>query len=155
MTIELATSRTSGCGSPAANSACSRLMTSVVPERNVSTSTSGYSALNAPIISASRSSGCDVYSIRVPDWAEALPAKPSANAAAPAAITVFIVVSPEWSCVSLDVSSADRGRADAGRADPALHPDRAGGQLSESCFRFLTVNTAVWKGRVTRDVTAT
>src|SRR4030095_6768490 len=61
-----AISNTSAFGWPAANSAASLPITSVVPERNTSTSMPGYACLNAAVVWGASRSGCDVYSTSLP-----------------------------------------------------------------------------------------
>jgi hypothetical protein len=55
-----AMNRTSGFGCPAANSAASLLITSVVPERKISTSTPGWTSRNAATVCWASRSGCEV-----------------------------------------------------------------------------------------------
>ena len=55
-----AMSSTSAFGCPPENSAASLPMTSVVPERNTSTSTAGFALRKAATVCAASRSGCDV-----------------------------------------------------------------------------------------------
>src|SRR5450755_2396417 len=108
MVAASASSSTSALGWPAANSAASLPMTSVVPERNTSTSTPGWARLNAATVCVASRSGCEVYRTSLPFAScaaigfAAITAATSALTIKPLRDTTFILIPPKDSALRLE-----------------------------------------------------